>query len=173
MPARRKPAAASEEHTYTLFAEGREIGLLVWRAQPRESAGWFLVPDDGDPQKLSVDAAIDDLAAQGGDARAWALHAEVAAILSTALALDAAERTIHARPPRSQRRFSRLERTRFEIRVKGVAPAVLARAVPEMAISSVSDVVSLEGDLPGDAVPTVLRRLALLGGTVVEAGGES
>jgi hypothetical protein len=172
MPFRREPAEGSEEHSYPLFSDGRAVGRLVWRAEPRQSAGWFLVPEEGAPRKLSVDAAIDDLAAQGGDARAWSLHAEVAAILSTALALDAAERMVNERPPRGQGRFRRLERTHFEIQVKGVAPAVLARAVPEMAISSVSEVVALEGDLPGDAVPTVLRRLALLGGTVVEQGGE-
>ena len=162
------PTAGSEEHRYPLFADGREIGRLVWRARPRQSAGWFLLPDDGTPERLSVDAAIDDLASQGGDEHAWALHAEVAAILSTALALDTAERTIHRRPERRRQRFRRLERTHYEIYVKGIGPAVLARAVPEMAVSFVSDVVALEGDLAGDAVPVVLRRLALLGGTVVE-----
>jgi hypothetical protein len=168
MPFRREPAEGSEEHSYPLFSDGRAVGRLVWRAQPRHSAGWFLVPEDGTPRKLSVDAAIDDLAAQVGDAHAWALHGEVAAILSTALALDAAERALHERPPRRFGRFGRVERARYEIYVKDVSPRVLGRAVPEMAISFVSDVVALEGDLPGDAIPVILRRLSLLGGTVVE-----
>jgi hypothetical protein len=168
MPPSRDPAAGSEEHRYPLFDDGREVGRLVWRARPRQTAGWFLLSDGGTAEKLSVDAAIDDLASQGGDEHAWTLHAEVAAILSTALALDAAERTLHERPERRRQRFARLERTRYEVHVRGIGLAVLARAVPEMAVTSVSDVVALEGELAGDAVPVVLRRLALLGGTVVE-----
>jgi hypothetical protein len=169
MSSRPEPAPAPEEHRYRLFDDGRALGWLVWRPHPRQSAGWYLAPDGGTPRRLKVDAGIDELAADGrSDEHAWRLHAEVAAILSTALALDAAERALHDRPPRRFGRFGRVERARYEIYVKDVSPRVLGRAVPEMAISFVSDVVALEGDLPGDAVPVILRRLSLLGGTVVE-----
>jgi hypothetical protein len=169
MPSAPEPAAGPEDHRYGLFDGGRALGWLVWRPEPRQSAGWYLVPDGGTPQRLKVDPGIDELAADGrSEEHAWMLHAEVAAILSTALALDAAERALHQRPPRRRGRFGRIDRTRFEIYVKDVSPRVLGRVVPEMALSFVSDVVALEGDLPGDAIPVILRRLTLLGGTVVE-----
>ena len=172
MPPQPEAAADLEAHHFPLFADGSRIGRLVWRTQPRPSAGWFLVPDGGAPRKLSVDPGIDELAAHARDDHVWELHAEVAAILSTALALDAAERTIRGRPERRGRRFGRPETTHCEIHLRGIAQAVLARAVPEMAVSCVSDVVTLEGDLAADAVPTVLRRLTLLGGTIVQTGSE-
>jgi hypothetical protein len=172
MPSHRKSRADFEEHRYPVFADKREIGWLVWRARPRQSAGWFLVLDGRGPEKLAVDAAIDELASHASDQDAWELHAEVAAILSTALALDAAERVVNGRAERRGRRFQRLERAHCEICVKGVAQMVLARAVPEMSVRSVSDVVTLDGELSGDAVLTVVRRLELLGGAIVDALGE-
>ena len=168
MPSHRNASADFEEHRYPLFADKRGVGWLVWRARPRQSAGWFLVLDGRGPEKLGVDAAIDELASHTSDQHAWELHAEVAAILSTALALDAAERVVNGRPERRSRRFQRLERTHCEIYVNGVAQMVLARAVPEMSVRSVSDVVALEGEVSGDAVLTVVRRLELLGGAILE-----
>jgi hypothetical protein len=168
MPSRRKASADFEVHRYPLFADKRGIGWLVWRTLPRQSAGWFLVLDGRGPEKLGVDAAIDELASHASDGHAWELHAEVAAILSTALALDAAERIVNGRPERRSLRFQRLERTHCEIRVRDVAEMVLFRAVPEMSVRSVSDVVALDGELSGDAVLTVVRRLELLGGTISE-----
>ena len=130
------------------------------------------MPEGEAPRRLAVDPAVDELAADSqSDDHAWELHAELAAILSTALALDAAERTIHERPRRRGRRFRRLRTDRYEIYVKEITPEVLGRTVPELAVSSASDVVLLEGRLLSDAVPTILRRLTLLGGTVTAVFG--
>jgi hypothetical protein len=159
--------AGSDDHTYPLFAGGRAVGRLAWRAEPRREAGWHLTYD-GETRRLLVDTAIDDLRTSVDDEHAWAVHAEVAAILSTALALDAAERAIHERPRHHTRRFQRLERTPYEIYLRDVEPAVVSRAVPELSLASVSDVIVLEGPLTAAALTTILRRLKLLGGAVVE-----
>src|SRR4051794_17430285 len=91
-------------HRYELFDAGRSIGWLEWRPQPRERLGWYLLGAGGSPVRLGVDLAIDDLAGAGpGHERGWALTAELAALLSTALALDAAERALHPQPARRRR----------------------------------------------------------------------
>jgi hypothetical protein len=168
MPSASDPTPAPSSHRYPLFDGDRPAGVLVWRSQPRQYAGWFVLPHDGAPRRLEVDPAVDELAAdRRSDEPAWELHAELAAILSTSMALDAAERTIHDRPHRHGGRFRRLTADGYEIYVKNLTPEVLGRTVPELAVSSVSDVVVLEGRLLADAVPVILRRLALLGGSVV------
>lgn len=174
MSAASDPNLSPSSHRYALFDQRRPVGMLVWRSHPRQHAGWFLVPEGGTPQRLTVDPAVDELAADSrSDEGAWELHAELAAILSTALALDAAERSIHGRPHHRGRRFQRLTTDRYEIYVNGIAPEVLGRAVPELAVSSVSDVVVLEGRLHADAVPTIVRRLTLLGATVTAVFGDT
>jgi hypothetical protein len=159
---------ASRPHAYELYEDGRRVGDLRWRGRPRRDAGWYLTVRTRRPQRLSVDPAIDTLAQ---DVRSsdhdWELNAELSAILSTALALDAAERVLHPRQELARRRFNRLSAGRYEIHVTGVEPTVLAHAVPELPLSAVSDVRILEGELHEDALRTVLRRIALLGGRVV------
>jgi hypothetical protein len=159
---------AARPHAYDLYEEGRAIGRLEWRARPRMAAGWYLVQAPGPPERLDVDPAIDDLARDQHSAdHDWELHAELAAILSTALALDAAERFLHERPDRPGR-FRRLDTAQhFEIYVTDVDPSLLAHAVPEMPLMSVSDVYVLEGMLLGDSFQVVVRRIGLLGGRVV------
>ena len=55
----------------------------------------------------------------------------------------------------------------YEIHVADVEPAILARAVPELHLESVANVVILAGELAGIGLETALRRIALLGGRVV------
>jgi hypothetical protein len=155
-------------HAYELYEDGRRVGELRWRPRPRGSVGWYLTVRTRPPQRLSVDRAIDALAEdERSSDHDWELNAELSAILSTALALDAAERLLHPRQELARRRFNRLSSGRYEIHVTGVEPAVLAHAVPELPLSAVSDVRILEGELHEEALRAVLRRIALLGGRVV------
>src|SRR4051794_14017809 len=72
------------------LTQAARLGWLEWRPQPRERLGWYLLEPGGSPVRLGVDVAIEDLAAAGPDhERGWAVIAELAALLSTALALDA------------------------------------------------------------------------------------
>jgi hypothetical protein len=156
-------------HAYDLYDEGSHIGTLHWRARPRRSVGWYLTRTGSAPERLFVDAAIDEL---GRDERStahdWDLHAELAAILSTALALDAAGRAIHPERAQGTRRFRRgLAAGRYEIHVTDADPAILARAVPELHLDAISNVAVLAGELVSGGLEIALQRITLLGGRVV------
>lgn len=156
-------------HAYDLYDAGRPAGRLEWRARPRAEVGWYLSGGAGEPRRLDVDPAIDELArdTRSGD-HDWELHAELSAILSTALALDTVERLLHPRQDLVRRRFrARMTAGHYEIHVVDVEPAVLAHTVPELYLSSVSNVSVLEGKLSAPALQAALRRVALLGGRVV------
>lgn len=159
----------ARDHSFALFQSGRRVGRLEWRTDPRTEAGWYLVLAHGAPERLSVDAAIDELASDTTTAaEQWALNAEVAAILSTPLALDTAERQLHRRPDRRTGRFRRLHSAaRYDIYVSSLDVDTLAHAIPELAVESVADVSVLSGVLLPGAFETVARRVALLGGQVL------
>jgi hypothetical protein len=156
-------------HAYDLFHAGRPIGRLEWRIAPRDAAGWYLVQPSGEPRRLAVDAAIDDLARDRlSPQHDWELSAELAAILSTPFALDAADRALHLRPQREPGRFRRVSGARsFELYVDQVDPITLAHAIPELPLESVSDVSVLSGKLLPEAFEAITRRIGLLGGQVV------
>jgi hypothetical protein len=164
-----EPSGAQRPHSYDLFEDRRLIGRLEWRAHPRRQAGWYLMRPTEPSLRLEVDEAIDELASDSRSAEHdWQLNAELAAILSTPLALDAAERVLHPRQQPVRRRFRRLTTAaRYEIYVGEVEPGVLAHAVPELPLNSVSDVSVLEGSLLPEAADQIVRRIALLGGRVV------
>src|SRR3954463_1156789 len=155
-------------HRYELFDGGHSIGWLEWQPRPRERLGWYLLRRGGSPVRLDVDLAIDDLAgARRGQQRGWALTAELAALLSTALALDAADRALHPQPtPRRRPLLARRASARHQIYTSGLTPDVLARAVPELPLASVGEVVVLEGQLTRDGLEAAIRRIELLGGRV-------
>ena len=155
-------------HIYDLFATGRVVARLEWRAKPRRDAGWYLVRG-GRAERLRVDSAIDELADDERSPQAgWELNAELAALLSTPVALDAAERRLHGRPEQRAGRFRRSSAiARVEIYVDGIDGAVLARAVPELPVAAVSDVNMLSGAVHPEAFERVTRRVAVLGGRVV------
>ncbi len=158
-----------QQHEYEVFDDGRRIGRLQWRLRPRSVVGWYLTLEPGAPRRLHVDSAIDDLARdkRSGD-HDWDLHAELAAILSTALALDAAELYLHPERELPRGRFRRKPNFgSYEIHITNVEPAILARAVPELHLEAVANVVILAGELAGIGLETALRRIALLGGRVV------
>jgi hypothetical protein len=159
---------SSPPHAYELFEDARPIGRLEWRSSPRQSVGWYVCVPPRPPHRIHVDPAIESLAR---DARSpdheWELNAELSAILSTALAVDATERFLHPRPAVTRRRFNRLSSGPYEIHVTDIETGVLSHAVPELPLTAVSDVRILEGQLHEDALAAALRRITLLGGRVV------
>lgn len=159
---------AARPHAYDLFEDGKPIGRLEWRTRSRKEVGWYVVAPPRAAQRIHVDPAIDSLArdAQSTD-REWELSAELSAILSTALAVDAAERFLHPKPLTPQRRFNRMSSGPYEIHVIDIEPDILFHAVPELPLTEVSDVRILEGELHEDALAAALRRISLLGGRVV------
>jgi hypothetical protein len=174
MPPAHEPQGAPRPHRYDLHDHDHAIGRLEWRPLPRRTAGWYLMRPPGPAQRLSVDPAIDELA---GDERSpehdWELNAELAAILSTALALDAAEQVLHPRDEPIRGRFRRLSTVRrYEIYVSGLEPSLLAHTVPELPLTSVADTCILEGELLPEGFAAVVRRVELLGGTIVAVFGD-
>jgi hypothetical protein len=169
-----EPQGAPRPHRYELHDQDHAIGRLEWRALPRRGAGWYLMRPPGPAERLAVDPAIDELAAdERSSEHDWELNAELAAILSTALALDAAEAALHPRddPPRG--RFRRLSTARrYEIYVSGLEPSLLAHTVPELPLTSVADACILEGELLPEGFAAVVRRVELLGGTIVAVFGD-
>lgn len=161
-------------HAYDLFEDGAPIARLRWRRRPRTALGWYLTTGSAPEQRLFVDAAIDELARDTrSPAHDWDLHAELAAILSTALALDAAGRVLYPSRVRPTRRFRRpISAGRYEIHVADADPAILARAVPELHLDAISNVAVLTGELVSGGLELALQRITLLGGRVVAVFSE-
>jgi hypothetical protein len=155
-------------HVYELYEDSRRVGRLEWRARPRSAVGWYVTLPPRPSDRISVDPAIDALARDRTSSdHDWELSAELSAILSTAMAVDATDRLLHPRAEFPRRRFNRLATGPYEIHVTDIEPTVLAHAVPELPLTAVSDVRILEGELHEDALTSALRRIALLGGRVV------
>jgi hypothetical protein len=169
MSAEHQPRREARPHAYDLFEDGEVIARLEWRQRPRTALGWYMTQGSAPAQRLFVDTAIDELAR---DTRSpthdWDLHAELAAILSTALAIDAAGRSLYPSRLRPTRRFQRpLTEGRYEIHVTDVDPAILARAIPELHLDAVSNVTVLAGEMVAGGLELALQRISLLGGRVV------
>jgi len=164
-----QPRGEARPHAYDLFDEGTQIGTLHWRARPRRAVGWYLTRLGKGPEPLFVDTAISDLSRdERSTAHDWDLHAELAAILSTALALDAAGRELHPERAQGTRRFRRgLAAARYEIHVTDVEPAILSRITPELHLDSVSNVTILAGELLEGGLEVAIQRIGLVGGRIV------
>src|SRR3954452_662532 len=79
---------------------GRVVARLQWRAHPRDAVGWYLQRRGRPPRRLQIDAAIDALAHDTvSDLGSWQERADAVAWLSTALALDAADRALRGGLP--------------------------------------------------------------------------
>jgi hypothetical protein len=169
MSAEHQPQDEARPHAYDLFEDGTRIGRLAWRRRPRTALGWYLTDGSDPPRRLYVDSAIDELARDTrSPSHDWDLHAELAAILSTALAVDAAGRALYPSRVRPSRRFRRpISAGRYEIHVTDADPAILARAVPELHLDAISNVTVLAGELVSGGLEVALQRITLLGGRVV------
>jgi hypothetical protein len=165
----RQSHSEARPHAYDLYDEGSHIGTLHWRARPRRTVGWYLTRNGTRPERLFVDTAIDELARdERSTTHDWELHAELAAILSTALALDAAGRVLHPERAQGTRRFRRgLAPGRYEIHVTDVEPMILARVAPELHLDSVSNVAILAGELLEGGLELAMQRIGLVGGRIV------
>jgi hypothetical protein len=164
-----EPREEARPHAYVLYEEGREIATLRWRARPRGAVGWCLARTGAREEPIFVDDAIEELARDHrSSAHDWDLHAELAAILSTALALDAAARSLFPERARGVRRFRRgVAGGRYEIHVADVDTAILARAVPELHLTAVSNVAVLAGEVMPGGLETAIQRITLVGGRIV------
>src|SRR3954453_11950875 len=104
---------------------GRVVARLQWRSHPRDAVGWYLQRRGRPARHLEIDAGIDALARDTrSDHHGWQQRADAIAWLSTALALDAADRALRgglAAPPARP-----LEPGRYEL----TSPAWIPRCSP-------------------------------------------
>src|SRR3954464_15952528 len=145
---------------------GRVVARLQWRSRPRNTLGWYLQRRGRPARRLEIDAGIDALARDTvSDSGSWQARADAVAWLSTALALDAADRALRgglSAPPARP-----LAPGPYELHVTGLDPAMLACAFPEAAGVSTGDVSVLAGAFDARSLAAVIRRVNLLGGRVL------
>src|SRR3954463_3038867 len=145
---------------------GRVVARLQWGSPPRDAGGWYLQRRGRPARRLDIDFGIDGLARDTvSDPGSWDARADAVAWLSTALALDAADRALRgglAAPPSRP-----LQPGRYELHVSGLDPAMLACAFPEAAGVSAGDVSVLAGAFDARSLAAVVRRVNLLGGRVL------
>src|SRR3954466_166336 len=85
---------------YTLYRGGRAVARLEWRARSRASAGWYLRRGACRERRLQLDVGLAALANDAhADSDSWHERAQLAAALSTPLALDAADRALRGGLP--------------------------------------------------------------------------
>src|SRR4051794_34141959 len=145
---------------------GRVVARLQWRTQPRTAVGWYLERPRRPARRLDVDSGIDALAQDAvSDPDTWNARADAVALLSTALALDAADRALRGglAPPPSRP----LESGRYELHVTGLDAATSARAFPDAASVAAGDTNVLAGTFDDRALTAAIRRVNLLGGRVL------
>src|SRR4051794_10302044 len=91
---------SDDVRSYELHRGGRLIGYLEWHAAPRAATGWYLRRGTGPARRLVVDAGVDELARDAlSNDHGWQERADLTAVLSTPLALDAADRALRAGLP--------------------------------------------------------------------------
>ena len=164
-----QPRGEARPHAYDLFDEGTQIGTLHWRARPRRAVGWYLTRSGKGPEPLFVDTAIRGFSPTSARRRTiGTCTPSWRAILSTALALDAAGRELHPERAQGTRRFRRgLAAGRYEIHVTDVEPAILSRITPRLHLDSVSNVTILAGELLDGGLEVAIQRIGLVGGRIV------
>jgi hypothetical protein len=151
---------------FELQRGGRVVARLRWRMRPRNALGWYLERRARPPRRLEVDAAIDALARDTRmDRESWDERADALAFLSTALALDAADRALRGGLAAASARP--LESGRYELHITGLDPVLPGCAFPEAAGVSAGDTSVLVGTFDDCAMTAVVRRVNLLGGRVL------
>src|SRR3954454_13911424 len=151
---------------YVLYRGGRAVARLEWRARSRTSAGWYLHRGARPARRLQVDVALDALAHDAhADSHSWHEHADLAAALSTPLALDAADRALRGGLPAAPARP--LEPGVYELHVIGQDAATLALACPSLRVTRAGDTSVIAGVLDHAAMRTLIHRVNLLGARVL------
>jgi hypothetical protein len=151
---------------YVLYRGGRAVARLEWRARSRASAGWYLRAGARSARRLPLDVGLDALADDAhADSHSWQERAELAAALSTPLALDAADRALRGGLPAAPARP--LEPGAYELHINGLDAAVLALARPNLHVTRAGDTSVVAGVLDDQAIGTLVRRVNLLGARVL------
>src|SRR4051794_38859800 len=116
---------------YVLYRGGRAVARLEWRARSRASAGWYLRRGARPARRLQLDAGLDALAEDAhADSHSWHERAQLAAALSTPLALDAADRALRGGLPAAPARA--LEPGSYQLHITGLDAGVLALVCPSL-----------------------------------------
>src|SRR3954452_10848839 len=151
---------------YVLYRGGRAVACLEWRARLRASAGWYLCRGPRPARRLQLDVGLDALANDvHADSHNWHERAQLAAALSTPLALDAADRAFRGGLPAAPARP--LEPGPYELHITGLDAAVLALACPNLHVTRAGDTSVVAGVLDDHTIGTLVRRVNLLGARVL------
>jgi len=140
------------------------VARLCWRTGPSRPAGWYLSQQRGGWQRLAVDAGLDAGLGRAARRPGGEQAADLAAWLSTALALDAAADLLRgppARPPRPLRRGS------YEVHAAGLPFDVVPIAFPEAITTRAGETTVLAGHFDDRGLTVLTRRIAILGGDVL------
>jgi hypothetical protein len=151
---------------YVLYRGGRAVAHLEWRARSRASTGWYLRRGARPARRLQLDVGLDALADDAHtDSPSWHERAELAAALSTPLALDAADRALRGGLPPAPARP--LDPGAYELHISGLDAAVLALACPNLDVTRAGDTSVVTGVLDDHTIGTLIRRVNLLGARVL------
>src|SRR4051812_10372204 len=151
---------------YVLYRGGRAVARLDWRARSRASAGWYLRRGARPARRLQVDVGLDALAGDAhADSQSWHERAQLAAALSTPLALDAADRALRGGLPAAPARA--LEPGSYQLHITGLDAGVLALVCPSLRVTRAGDTSIVDGLLDDHAIGTLVRRVNLLGARVL------
>jgi hypothetical protein len=157
---------SGDVRSYELRRGGRVTGYLEWHAESRAATGWYLRRGAGPARRVVVDAGVDELARDAlSDDDSWQERADLAATLSTPLALDAADRALRGGLPPPPSRP--LAPGAYELHVTGLDPATLAVACPALIAAAAGDTSVLGGVFHDDEMCAAVRRVNLLGGRVL------
>src|SRR3954452_11844511 len=99
-------AGAASAGDYALHVRGDAVGRLQWRSGPHGAVGWYLWRRRRGWSRLGGDEALRTSFASAAPPARWQQRAELAALVSTALALDAPAHLLAgplAPPPRPLR----------------------------------------------------------------------
>src|SRR3954467_6716313 len=140
------------------------VARLCWRTGPSRTAGWYLSQQRGGWQRLAVDAELDAGLGRAARRPGGEQAAELAAWLSTALALDAAASLLggpSATPPRPLRRGG------YEVHAAGLPFDVVPIAFPEAITTRAGNTTVLGGHFDDNGLTLLPRRIAILGDDVL------
>jgi len=154
---------ASPQHSYALHVRDTKVARLRWRAEAGQLAGWYLSRQRGDWRRLAVAQELDvgaDLTARPGCQQT----ADLAACLSTALALDAAANLLQGPPAVPPRR---LRSGCYEIHAAGLGSEIVAVAFREVVSVCAAHTTVLMGHFDDRALTLLTRRIAILGGHIL------
>jgi hypothetical protein len=158
----------AEAHDYDLYVAEEVVGRLRWRARSPRLTGWYLTAGAAPERRLAVDPALDRLTETPAARSELAARADIAVLLTTALALDEAGRVLRGPlPPTPQPAPTGL----YELHVADFDWLDLGIVFPEAASFRAGDATILTGQFDDAGLALVARRTLLVGGRVVGVFG--